>query len=252
MRLDAHIRTAGRHRCARLIALFLLSGLLIGASLPAVTRAESAPVEDSARDPHAAAITEAAERFAIPEHWIRAVIEVESAGRVHAVSSAGAMGLMQIMPDTWAELRLRHRLGDDPFDPRNNILGGTAYLRQMYDRFGAPGFLAAYNAGPTRYQQHLTAGRPLPRETMAYVATLAPMLGLAPPTDAPAIPPPPSNWREAPLFVERADTMSAANSVQHPCGFATGSTTALAHHDGRGNDLAAIASLADTVQEAGR
>lgn len=252
MRLDAHIRTAGRHRRARLIALFLLSGLLIGASIPAVTRAESAPVEDSARDPHAAAITEAAERFAIPEHWIRAVIEVESAGRVHAVSSAGAMGLMQIMPDTWAELRLRHRLGDDPFDPRNNILGGTAYLRQMYERFGAPGFLAAYNAGPARYQQHLTARRPLPRETMAYVATLAPMLGLAPPTDAPAFPLPPSDWREAPLFVERVDSMSAADALQRRRGFAGSSTTPLMHRDGGGNDLAAIASLAHTRKEADR
>ncbi|MCC5967787.1 MAG: transglycosylase SLT domain-containing protein, partial [Natronohydrobacter sp.] len=72
----------------------------------------------------------------------------ESAGNPRAVSHAGAMGLMQVMPGTWAELRAAHQLVDDPFDPRDNILAGAAYLRQMYDRFGSPGFLAAYNAGP--------------------------------------------------------------------------------------------------------
>lgn len=252
MRLASHPGTAGHRHHVRRIALFLLSGLLIGASIPTMTRADSAAVKDSARDPHAAAITEAAERFAIPEHWIRAVMQVESAGRVHAVSSAGAMGLMQIMPDTWAELRLRHHLGDDPFDPRDNILGGTAYLRQMYDRFGAPGFLAAYSAGPTRYQHHLTAGRPLPRETVAYVTTLAHMLGLAPPADAPAVPPSLPDWREAPLFVERANTMSAAGALQRQRGFTGGSITPLVHRDGDGGDLGAINSLTDPRKEARR
>ena len=70
------------------------------------------------------------------------------------------MGLMQIMPDTWTELRTRHRLGRDPYDPRDNILAGAAYLREMHDRYGSPGFLAAYNAGPGRYEDYL-AGRPL-------------------------------------------------------------------------------------------
>ena len=83
---------------------------------------------------------------------------------------------MQIMPKTWAELRARHRLGADPYDPQDNILAGTAYIRELYDRYGAPGFLAAYNAGPGRYERHLATGRPLPAETQAYVATLAPMI----------------------------------------------------------------------------
>ena len=86
------------------------------------------------------------------------------------------MGLMQIMPKTWAELRARHGLGADPYDPRDNILAGAAYIRELYDRYGAPGFLAAYNAGPGRYERHLATGRPLPAETQAYVATLAPMI----------------------------------------------------------------------------
>lgn len=60
--------------------------------------------------------------------------------------------------------------------PRDNILAGAAYIRELYDRYGAPGFLAAYNAGPGRYERHLATGRPLPAETQAYVATLVPMI----------------------------------------------------------------------------
>ena len=116
-------------------------------------------------DPFAAFITEASKRFAVPEHWIRSVMRVESAGEVRARSRKGAMGLMQIMPQTWSELRARYDLGADPYDPRDNILAGAAYIRELYQRFGAPGFLAAYNAGPTRYENHLATGRPLPDET---------------------------------------------------------------------------------------
>src|SRR3546814_8097036 len=99
-------------------------------------------------------------------------MRAESAGDVRAVSHAGAMGLMQIMPATWTYLRGRYGLGDDPYHVRDNIIAGTAYLRELHDRFGSPGFLAAYNAGPGRYEQHLETGRPLPRETRAYLAIL--------------------------------------------------------------------------------
>jgi hypothetical protein len=81
------------------------------------------------------------------------------------------------MPKTYAELRVRHHLGTDAYDPRDNILAGAAYLREMLDRYGSPGFLAAYNAGPLRYDQHLATGRPLPAETRTYVAMLSPMIG---------------------------------------------------------------------------
>jgi hypothetical protein len=128
-------------------------------------------------DPLAGFITEASKRFAVPEHWIRSVMRVESAGEVRARSQKGAMGLMQIMPQTWSELRARYDLGPDPYAPRDNILAGTAYIRELYQRFGAPGFLAAYNAGPTRYENHLATGRSLPDETQDYVAILAPMIG---------------------------------------------------------------------------
>ena len=70
-------------------------------------------------------------------------------------------------------------LGADPFDPHDNILAGAAYLRELHDRYGSPGFLAAYNAGPARYEDHLATGQPLPAETRAYVALLAPLIGTA-------------------------------------------------------------------------
>lgn len=133
-------------------------------------------VRASARIAIAAHVREAAQRFALPEAWIYAVIRVESAGRTRAVSSAGAMGLMQLMPGTWARQRARFALGRDPFDPRDNIMAGTSYLREMYDRYGAAGFLAAYNAGPGRYEEWRDKGRPLPLETRRYVASLAALL----------------------------------------------------------------------------
>ncbi|WP_306259963.1 lytic transglycosylase domain-containing protein [Pararhizobium sp. IMCC21322] len=214
MRNAHHRTTAGHQQIVRFVALLLLSGLLVGAALPSVTVAQRASIERPAADPYAAHIAEASQRFRIPERWIRAVMRVESAGRVRAVSSVGAMGLMQIMPGTWAGLRIRHRLGRDPFDPRDNILGGTAYLREMYDRFGSPGFLAAYNAGPGRYEDHLATGRALPRETRAYMATLLPMIGLASSNGSSTTVPAPPDWREAPLFVERSERKSTANPVQ--------------------------------------
>jgi soluble lytic murein transglycosylase-like protein len=117
-------------------------------------------------------IETAAARFGLPGELVRAVIAAESDGRPDAVSSAGAVGLMQLMPATWAMLRARLGLGPDPFDPADNILAGAAYLRELLDRYGDPGFLAAYNAGPGRYEESL-AGRPLPAETRAYVARIA-------------------------------------------------------------------------------
>jgi soluble lytic murein transglycosylase-like protein len=123
-------------------------------------------------------ISEASQRFEIPDEWIREVIQAESGGNVSllgrpVVSRAGAMGLMQLMPATWAEMRLSLGLGHNPFDPHDNIIAGAAYLRAMYDRFGYPGLFAAYNAGPRRFAEHLEMGRPLPRETIAYWSKIA-------------------------------------------------------------------------------
>ena len=126
----------------------------------------------------AGAMQEASRRFHIPVAWLHAVMRAESDGDAKSVSDMGAIGLMQIMPATYDELRVKHGLGPDPFDPRDNILAGAAYLAELFGRYGSTGFLAAYNAGPRRYEQHLS-GRPLPSETVDYVAGLAPQLGFS-------------------------------------------------------------------------
>jgi soluble lytic murein transglycosylase-like protein len=122
-------------------------------------------------------IDEASDRFGVPEAWIRAVIAAESGGRTTVngepiTSPAGAVGPMQVMPRTYDELRLRYELGPDPADPEQNILAGTAYLKELHERFGRAGMFAAYNAGPERYQAYLDGNLPLPDETTAYLAAL--------------------------------------------------------------------------------
>src|SRR6266566_4167237 len=119
-------------------------------------------------------ITEASQRFAVPEKWIRDVIRVESGGRTFLfgkpiTSGAGAMGLMQLMRDTYNEISTRNGLGTDPYNARDNILAGTAYLRELYTKYGYPFLFAAYNAGPGRLEDHLHKGHSLPAETRAYV-----------------------------------------------------------------------------------
>jgi len=185
-------------------------------------------------------IAEAARRFAIPAAWIRAIMRVESRGDRRAVSPKGAMGLMQLMPETWAALRDRYGLGRDAFDPHDNILAGAAFLREMHDRYGSPGFLAAYNAGPGRYEDYRDRHRPLPPETVAYVAALVPFVGDGA-IDGPvlvATSGPPS-WTQAPLFIVRsasAEPIDPATSKTPP----SNSPAALAVRD-----VSAIAPQSD-------
>jgi soluble lytic murein transglycosylase-like protein len=127
-------------------------------------------------EPWADAVAEASTRFGFPEDWVRDVIRAESGGDVRALSPKGAMGLMQLMPETWRRLRMDLSLGADPYQPHDNILAGVAYLRSLYDRYGAPAFLAAYNAGPARLDDYLLRSRPLPAETRRYVARLGPAI----------------------------------------------------------------------------
>ncbi|MFA4994124.1 MAG: lytic transglycosylase domain-containing protein [Bdellovibrionales bacterium] len=124
-------------------------------------------------------ISESSERFGIPENWVRAVIMAESYGDPKAVSSKGAMGLMQLMPGTWKDMRALYNLGTDPFDPKANIQAGTAYLKAMYDLFGYPALFAAYNIGEAHYEDHLHTGKALPEETSAYVADVERRLGFS-------------------------------------------------------------------------
>ena len=166
------------------LKLGFLAVLLANMAQPAA----AAPVER-----WSAHIAEASRLFGIPEAWIRRVIEAESGGRTSLggrpiVSRAGAMGLMQLMPGTWLEMRAAHGLGRDPHDPRDNIIAGSAYLRAMYDRFGYPAMFAAYNAGPARYARHLATGRRLPAETVAYLAKVADTAPAAPAAHSPGLP----------------------------------------------------------------
>lgn len=196
----------------RSTVLLFLSGLSFVGVMPVVADAQTAPIaRSSLRDPYTDHIAEAAQRFELPAAWIRAVLRAESAGDRQAVSPKGAMGLMQIMPDTWGDLRVRHRLGSNPYDPHDNIIAGAAYIRELFDRYGSPGWVAAYNAGPGRYEASLS-GRPLPAETRAYVATVAPNLdGAGDPGVTVIAAADPLSWTRAPLFIAQADRRPAAD-----------------------------------------
>jgi hypothetical protein len=218
-------------------ALLLLIGLAPACTPGAVLPAKATPTD---ADSYAVHVAEAARRFGIPSAWIRAVMKFESRAEREAVSPKGAVGLMQIMPDTWTELRARYALAGDPFDPHDNILAGAAYLRELHDRYGSPGFLAAYNAGPRRYEEYLDGRRSLPSETVAYVATLLPLIegndgarsairaisGLSP-------------WTKAPLFFEKNGSHRALN---HPTPIRTATDTTFVAAT---RDLSAIAPRSD-------
>jgi D-alanyl-D-alanine carboxypeptidase len=163
----------------RLLAcLALLCGVTACSSLPGhhitaqYTPSRCYPSPGPLNDRWGPYIREASGRFGIEEPLIREVMRQESGGREEAVSRAGAIGLMQVMPNTYDELRQRYKLGGDPFNPRNNILAGVAYLREMSDRFGVADSLAAYNAGPGRLENHLSGDVSLPVETIKYVASI--------------------------------------------------------------------------------
>lgn len=177
-------RNSGPFRSRReVLSVPILAGLAIAAAMVGCSSPQpaDAPTMVSAEELEYY-ILESSYRFNVPAEWIRAVMHVESGGRTHfsdgrpITSHAGAMGLMQVMPATYEELRREFDLGRNPHHPRDNILAGTAYLRKMYDLFGSPGFLAAYNAGPGRYAEYLNRGRPLPAETRRYVALIHPRI----------------------------------------------------------------------------
>ena len=141
-------------------------------------------------DPWGPYIGQASGRFGVPQPWIRAVIHQESGGRQYAhgqpiTSDAGAMGLMQLMPATYGELATRFGLGPDPYEPHDNIMAGTGYIKDLYQQFGSPAFLAAYNAGPHRLQVYLAGHGSLPNETVNYLASAAPLLGSERPVSGP-------------------------------------------------------------------
>lgn len=168
--------------------------------LPAILLLAATPARADEVDRWRPMIEEASTRFGIPTSWIERVMRAESRGLTMlngrpTRSRAGAMGLMQLMPATWSEMRARLGLGGNPDDPRDNILAGTFFLRLMYDRFGYPGLFGAYNAGPGAYAAWLAGNRRLPGETVAYLGTVG---GTSRPMSlaTPSVAPPP-------LFVVR-------------------------------------------------
>ncbi len=224
-----------------IMTMLAASVMISCTTIEAIAESPATPVARSATgapspDPWAAHTAEAAKRFAVPERWIRAVMAIESTGDRSALSPKGAIGLMQIMPKTWGELRARYGLGNDPWQPRDNILAGAAYLREMHDRYGSiAAMLAAYNAGPKRYDAHLASGRALPAETVDYVAKIAPMIDGRTPIMRVASASSRAAWSRAPLFVGRS-------GVHRDDDFATAD-----HRSGRPTNAPAIVDLSALV-----
>ena len=161
--------TNSRYRWLTLVAV---TGVLATATS---ARAEVRTARPSPPD-HAAysrEIADASRRYAVPERLIWAVIRVESGFDHRAVSPRGARGLMQLTPETAAILGVR-----DPFDPRQNIHGGTRHLRAMMERFRYDVRLAvaAYNAGEKPVAQY--GGVPPYPETREYVTQVLRFYGL--------------------------------------------------------------------------
>jgi membrane-bound lytic murein transglycosylase B len=123
-------------------------------------------------------VEEAAKRFKVPPIWIRAVMQAESGGRTMLeegkpiTSSQGAMGLMQLMPETYAEMRKAYGLGPDPYDPHDNILAAAAYLKILSAKYGYPAMFAAYNDGPGNLEDRLFGAGLLPQETRDYLRSV--------------------------------------------------------------------------------
>jgi soluble lytic murein transglycosylase-like protein len=124
-------------------------------------------------------IREAAQKFHLPPSWIRAVIARESGGRtmmaqgIPIASSVGAVGIMQLMPDTYDEMRAQYGLGSDPADPHDSVIAGAAYLKWLHRKYGFPNMFAAYNDGPSNFDKYLSGDHALPPETVAYLANLS-------------------------------------------------------------------------------
>ncbi len=201
-------------------------------------------------DPWGPYVDEAAARYFIPAQWIRAVMQQESGGEEQAVSPVGAMGLMQLMPETYQMLEASEGLGPDPFNPRDNILAGAAYIKQMYDRYGAPGFLAAYNAGPEDVDAYLAGTQPLPAETANYLAVVTPNLGAQIAFSGPFANYAVANAGTSAALPNEVDfaigcDVNAAYDPAHPCSAVTPAQTGAAPVVLAVNDIGAAAGSCD-------
>lgn len=177
-----------RHRIIGRIALLALASEILSACVAPVHYTYHPP--GAAMNPWGPYIREASQRFSIPQSWIRAIMNQESGGHQylhgHLIRSVhGAVGLMQIKPATYEILAHRYHLGPDPYNPHDNIMAGSGYIRELYDHFGSPLFVAAYNCGPQCVENYRQHGTPLPDYARAYLAAVAPHLGDSVPMAAP-------------------------------------------------------------------
>ncbi len=166
---------------------------LLAASLPVSAQ----PALPAAPGGCAAHVPEAASHSDLPTEIVSRVMMAESGGSSRIVSPKRAMGCMQIMPATWAYLSSRYNLGEDPFDARRNMIGGAMYLAELVARYGMPGALAAYNAGPGRYERYAAGTATLPAETIAYTSRIGATTGASLARTSSA------RWQEAGLFLTR-------------------------------------------------
>lgn len=121
----------------------------------------------------AVAASGASSNYGLPSNLPLAVAQVESGGRQYdsagnvIMSPAGAIGMMQLMPGTAADL------GVDPYDASQNFAGGSEYLNQLYAQYGnVPDTLAAYNWGPGNVNRALANGTPYPSSVQGYIASV--------------------------------------------------------------------------------
>lgn len=176
----------------RVVATLVCVSLALGITSPAGA-APGATAGSCAR--HA---PEAAMRSGVPIDVILRVMRAESGGNPRALSPKGAMGCMQIMPDTWRTLSVRYNLGNDPFDARRNMIGGAMYLAELISRYGMSGAIPAYNAGPGRYERYISGTASLPAETIAYTERIRGSAGVQVAMTRPR------RWQEASLFLQRS------------------------------------------------
>lgn len=141
-------------------------------------------------DPWGPYINQSSQRFNVPDQWIRAIILQETRGYQYynkrpVTSPHGAKGLMQIKSTTYKDLAKRYNLGNDVYDPHDNIMAGTGYIRTLYNKYGAPGFVAAYHGGPGTLDAYLKRGTALPKATKNYMISVTPNLGNSVPMSGP-------------------------------------------------------------------
>ncbi len=141
-------------------------------------------------DPWGPYINQSSQRFNVPDQWIRAIILQETRGYQYfnkrpVTSPHGAKGLMQIKSATYKDLAKRYNLGSDVYDPHDNIMAGTGYIHTLYNKYGAPGFVAAYHGGPGTLDAYLKRKTPLPKTTKNYLISVTPNLGNSVPMSGP-------------------------------------------------------------------